>query len=85
MTPVVTGKPQPDLIHMALHNLGNNPAMTFILGDQIETDIMAGQAAGLKTVLVRTGVPPREVPGVTADVVVESLLELTLSLERRQF
>ncbi len=53
-----------------------------MLGDQIETDIMAGQAAGLKTILVRTGVPPREVPGVTAGVVVESLLELTWSLER---
>ena len=82
VAPIVTGKPQPDLIHMALDILGSNPATTFMLGDQVETDIMAGRAAGLRTILVRTGVPPREVPGVTADIVVESLLELTLALER---
>lgn len=82
VAPIVTGKPQPDLVHMALEILDSDPATTLMLGDQIETDIMAGRAAGLRTILVRTGVPPREVPGVTADIVVESLLDLTLSLER---
>ncbi|WP_313138304.1 HAD hydrolase-like protein [Paracoccus jeotgali] len=56
-----------------------------MLGDQIETDIMAGKAAGLKTILVRTGVPPREVPNVAADVMVDSLLDLTLSQETTLF
>ena len=49
---------------------------TFMLGDQIETDIRAGQSAGLKTILVRTGVSPKEVPGVVPDIEVETLLEL---------
>ncbi|WP_286693474.1 HAD hydrolase-like protein [Paracoccus sp. SCN 68-21] len=47
-----------------------------MLGDQIETDIRAGQSAGLKTILVRTGVSPKEVPGVVPDIEVETLLEL---------
>jgi len=85
VAPLVTGKPQPDLIHMALDILGSDPATTFMLGDQIETDIMAGKAAGLKTILVRTGVPPREVPNVAADVMVDSLLDLTLSQETTLF
>lgn len=76
VTPQVVGKPQPDLVHMALEILGTDPLTTFMLGDQIETDIRAGQSAGLKTILVRTGVSPKEVPGVVPDIKVETLLEL---------
>lgn len=76
VTPQVVGKPQPDLVHMALEILGTDPQTTFMLGDQIETDIRAGQSAGLKTILVRTGVSPKEVPGVVPDIEVETLLEL---------
>jgi 4-nitrophenyl phosphatase len=80
VVPVVIGKPQPDLIRMALEVLGSDPETTFMLGDQIETDIIAGQAAGLKTILVRTGVPSREVPGVTADIDIQSLSDLTFQM-----
>ncbi|WP_229665137.1 HAD-IIA family hydrolase [Paracoccus acridae] len=78
--PLVIGKPQPDLIRMALHILGSDPATTFMLGDQIETDIIAGQAAGLKTILVRTGVPPRQVPGVHPDIDIASLSDLAFQM-----
>ena len=78
VTPVVTGKPQPDLIHMALEILGSDPETTFMLGDQIETDIMAGRAAGLKTILVGTGLPPKAVPGILPDFDIETLLDLAL-------
>ena len=80
VAPLVIGKPQPDLIRMALEVLGSDPETTFMLGDQIETDIIAGQAAGLKTILVRTGVPSREVPGVTADIDIQSLSDLTFQM-----
>jgi 4-nitrophenyl phosphatase len=78
VTPVVTGKPHPDLIHMALEILGSDPETTFMLGDQIETDIMAGRAAGLKTILVGTGLPPKAVPGILPDFDIETLLDLAL-------
>lgn len=80
VAPLVIGKPQPDLIRMALHVLGSDPTTTFMLGDQIETDIIAGQAAGLKTILVRTGVPPRQVPGVSPDIDIASLSDLVFDM-----
>lgn len=81
VTPRVVGKPQPGLVHMALEILGTNPLTTFMLGDQIETDIMAGQSAGLKTILVRTGVPPKEVLGVVPDIEVQTLVELDVDFD----
>lgn len=82
VAPVVVGKPRPDLIRMALAVLGSDPATTAMLGDQIETDIVAGRAAGLRTILVRTGVPPRAVPGVSPDIDVPTLAELDFQMVR---
>ena len=56
VTPVVIGKPAPNLVKMALEMLGTPPEATFVLGDQVDTDIIAGHAAGLPTILVRAGV-----------------------------
>lgn len=56
VAPMIIGKPEPDLVTMALSILGTDPASTYMLGDQIMTDIMAGHKAGLPTILVRTGV-----------------------------
>lgn len=42
MAPLVIGKPQPDLIQMILEVLGSDPDMTFMRGDRIESDIIAG-------------------------------------------
>jgi 4-nitrophenyl phosphatase len=56
VSPMIIGKPEPDLVTMALSILGTDPASTYMLGDQIMTDIMAGHKAGLPTILVRTGV-----------------------------
>lgn len=54
--PIIIGKPQPDLVTMALELLGTPARTTFMVGDQVMTDIAAGHAAGLPTILVRTGV-----------------------------
>lgn len=42
VAPLVIGKPQPDLIQMILEVLGSDPDMTFMRGDRIESDIIAG-------------------------------------------
>lgn len=81
VAPRIIGKPQPDLLHVALKILGSDPQKTFMLGDQIETDIIAGQSAGMKTILVRTGVPPKEVSSVVPDIEVETLLELDVDFD----
>jgi 4-nitrophenyl phosphatase len=76
VTPVVVGKPEPILFEMAIGKLGSEPAETAILGDRLETDILGGQRAGLKTVLVAGGVDDRdsvEKKGIEPDLVVSGL------------
>jgi ribonucleotide monophosphatase NagD (HAD superfamily) len=48
------------MMHMALEKLGTEPEETLVVGDRLETDIAAGQAAGCKTALVLSGVSSRE-------------------------
>ncbi len=58
--PIIIGKPQPAMMHMALERLGTTPEETLVVGDRLETDIAAGQAAGCKTALVLSGVSTRQ-------------------------
>jgi 4-nitrophenyl phosphatase len=58
--PVVIGKPEPLLIQMAVKHLGVEPSEAIMIGDRLDTDIVAGHRAGLLTVLVLTGVSRRE-------------------------
>jgi 4-nitrophenyl phosphatase len=58
--PIIIGKPLPAMMHMALEKLGTEPEETLVVGDRLETDIAAGQAADCKTALVLSGVSSRE-------------------------
>jgi 4-nitrophenyl phosphatase len=58
--PIVIGKPEPLLIQMAVRHLGLGSAEAVVIGDRLDTDIIAGNRAGLLTVLVLTGVSKRE-------------------------
>ena len=58
--PVVIGKPQPLILEMALHRLGVKPDEAVMVGDRLDTDILAGQRAGMLTLLVLTGVSTRD-------------------------
>jgi 4-nitrophenyl phosphatase len=53
------GKPQPGIFRLALTRLGEIAERTACIGDRPETDILGGQAAGLKTIAVLTGVGSR--------------------------
>jgi HAD superfamily hydrolase (TIGR01458 family) len=52
---VVCGKPDPSFFHAALEDLGVPADRAAMVGDDIVTDILAAQRAGLTGVLVRTG------------------------------
>jgi 4-nitrophenyl phosphatase len=54
--PTVIGKPGTAMIEQALVRMGAQPAATAMLGDRLETDILAGQRARLHTILVLSGV-----------------------------
>lgn len=54
--PTVIGKPEPGILVQSAELLGTAPQVTAMLGDRLDTDVLAGQRAGFTTVLVLTGV-----------------------------
>src|SRR5438128_5357193 len=51
----VLGKPSPAYFGAALEALDAEPSLTWMVGDDIDGDILGGHNHGLRTVLVRTG------------------------------
>lgn len=58
--PLVIGKPERRLIDMALKQLRMGPGEVILVGDNIETDVPAGEKAGVRTALLLTGVSTRD-------------------------
>jgi len=57
--PYFVGKPNAFMIRSALDRLGVRAADTIMVGDRMDTDVVAGLESGLKTALVLTGVTTR--------------------------
>ncbi len=58
--PYFIGKPNPLMMRTALKKLGSHSENTVMIGDRMDTDIIAGIEAGLETILVLSGVTGRE-------------------------
>ena len=56
MAPLFVGKPNPLMIRMALNYLDAHSEEAVMIGDRMDTDILAGVSSGLETILVLTGV-----------------------------
>jgi HAD superfamily hydrolase (TIGR01458 family) len=52
---VVLGKPSPAYFAAACEALDADPERTWMVGDDLESDVVGAQALGMRTVLVRTG------------------------------
>ena len=52
---IVLGKPSTAYFEAALQALDADPGMTWMVGDDIESDIAGAQKHGMRTILVRTG------------------------------
>ena len=59
-SPFFVGKPNPLMIRTALNYLGIHSEDTIMVGDRMDTDIVAGVESGMETILVLTGVTTRE-------------------------
>ena len=57
---VVVGKPDREYFDLALADLGVPAAETLVVGDDLETDLAGGAAAGCRTAIVLTGNTGRE-------------------------
>ena len=81
--PYFIGKPNPLMMRRALTTLGTHSENTIMVGDRMDTDVVAGMEAGMETILVLTGVtraedvdrfpfrPTRILPSVASIVVEE--------------
>jgi NagD protein len=60
IAPYFVGKPNPLMMRSALNAIDAHSESTAMVGDRMDTDIVAGLEAGLEAVLVLTGVTSRE-------------------------
>jgi NagD protein len=54
--PYIVGKPNPMMFRSAMRKIKAHSESTAMIGDRMDTDIVAGIEAGLHTILVRTGI-----------------------------
>jgi len=83
MEPIVIGKPSPFLLEYIMNQYCVDKEQAVIVGDRLDTDIEMGKRAGMKTVLVLTGVTSREEverQAIKPDEIIEQLDDL-LDLE----
>lgn len=76
---LVVGKPEPRLADVATDAVGAEPTNALIVGDNLETDVLLGERAGMTTALVLTGVTTRAAAksaGVQPDHVLDSLADI---------
>ena len=59
-TPFFVGKPNPLMMRSALNYLDVHSEDSVMIGDRMETDIVAGVESGMRTILVLTGVTNRD-------------------------
>ena len=55
-SPFFCGKPNPLMMRSALNHLGVHSENTVMIGDRMDTDIIAGLQSGMETILVLSGV-----------------------------
>ncbi|KRG15199.1 TIGR01457 family HAD-type hydrolase [Lederbergia galactosidilytica] len=72
--PIFIGKPHSIIVEQALTELGTSKEGTLMVGDNYDTDILAGIQAGLDTLLVHTGV-------TTRDMLIEKMVQPTYVLD----
>ncbi|MCX6027927.1 MAG: HAD-IIA family hydrolase [Chloroflexi bacterium] len=60
VSPLFVGKPNPLMMRMALNYLGAHSENTTMIGDRMDTDVIAGVQSGMETILVLSGVTRRD-------------------------
>lgn len=84
VAPTIIGKPNHYIFHESLRRLRANPSNTAMVGDRLATDIVGGQALGMPTVLVLSGVTNRQQlaeSGLEPTWVMQDVAELAQRLE----
>jgi NagD protein len=61
--PYFVGKPNPMMFRSAMNRIDAHSEVTVMVGDRMDTDVVAGIEAGLETILVLSGSTRREEVG----------------------
>jgi NagD protein len=81
--PYFVGKPNPLMMREALRAIDAHSESTVMIGDRMDTDVVAGMEAGLQTILVLSGITTREEAGrfpFLPSRIVESVADLVNDL-----
>jgi HAD superfamily hydrolase (TIGR01458 family) len=81
---IVLGKPSPAYFEAALEQLDADPEQAWMVGDDVESDVVGAQRLGMKTALVRTGKfrpDAVEASGTMPDAILSSIADLPDWLE----
>ncbi|WP_026223793.1 HAD-IIA family hydrolase [Methylosarcina fibrata] len=60
VSPTVIGKPEPIMYRQAMNLLGSSPDETVAIGDRLETDILGAVHAGIRSLMVLSGISTLE-------------------------
>jgi 4-nitrophenyl phosphatase len=87
VTPISIGKPAPLLLEQAARIVGTDARSAVMIGDGIQTDLLAARAVGARCVLMLTGVSTRAeaeaLPVATQpDAIAADAAELEMALDR---
>ncbi len=81
--PLVVGKPEREMVELALDSLGAAKSQAAMIGDRLDTDILGSARAGVASILVLTGVTrpaDLDLSDIKPDYVFSDLLELRRAL-----
>ncbi len=79
VSPILIGKPERLMFDIAVEKMTSQPKHSAMLGDRLETDILGGQRAGLKTILVTSGIDNEDSilqKGIQPDAIFSGIEEL---------
>lgn len=82
IAPIIIGKPQPTLLQVALERLEVSADHAAMAGDQVGTDVRAGHAAGMTTILVGEEVAAADPTAPQPDLRVANLADLLVQLRQ---
>lgn len=85
--PIIIGKPKPLIMEIAAKMISAKKEKSLMIGDRIDTDILAGKNFGIQTALVLSGVMNRShitQHGVAPDFIFEDMMDLYINLKNHR-
>ena len=83
--PIIIGKPRPLIMEMAAKRISAKKEKSLMIGDRIDTDILAGRNFGIQTALVLSGVVDKSEVSkshIKPDYIFEDMMDLYLTLKK---